>query len=819
MRNLLDDITNLRQGWTKERAIYLCFNCLLTKNNQGNIMTKQTPLFTAMVAASAVFLSACGGSGTEKTPPPSAVETYEVGTHPRFDPIRSDLPFNTDIIFAKAAISDGTADLGAPTDPVRQAVNQMDGFSVSAYFDVLIEGSVNPESAIANRTAFLVELDAQDKDALDIKNVTGIKGVADFDVVVVSLDGGTNNAIRFRPLTPLNPKSKYLVILTSDLVDTAGKALTRSWVYNSLRDVDYATAAGLAPLKPLLNGWETLASGFLAGASNGALTQAAAKEKIVLTYAFTTTDPRAAMVASAAPRAALVKQLMSAGKEADEAVTIARSLDAAGLLSTPKQRDHGVAAQTGIDFNSFSSQLAANIGKLYTGYIKLPYYLTAAQNESDRGYITKAWQPNLPLADQLGVTVPSDIDASYNVTYRYPFIQQTSLESVPLQMTLPNTSHVPGYAGLSNCGQIYATSGFPTVIFIHGITSDRSSVLALAHTLANRCVATVAIDLPLHGVPANSGFVNALNVSHSQLIPFETLYAANAPRERHFGIAGAAGNPQPMNFDAPTQADGSGTQFINLGYLANTRDNNRQAVMDFLNLNASLKGISDSVNDILGVGLNYQAPYVVGSSLGGILGATFVTVNQLAIAGDAQAGLSSSLNPIAGFIASGAGSQVTQVLVNSSTYAPVINGGLAQSGVMPATTNYERFLYATQSLVDLADPISYAGILKNLGVPTLLQQINNDLVVPNSAQSAPLSGTQGLAKTADARALDVGETDLREAPYVGLVKVTEGGHASLLRVEHESTSATAELQTQVVTFILGKGAVMVGGAAPDIIDN
>src|SRR5690606_40539829 len=132
---------------------------------------------------------------------------------------------------------------------------------------------------------------------------------------------------------------------------------------------------------------------------------------------------------------------------------------------------------------------------------------------------------------------------------------------------------------------------------------------------------------------------NALNVSHSQLIPFETLYAANAPRERHFGIAGAAGNPQPMNFDAPTQADGSGAQFVNLGYLANTRDNNRQAVMDLLNLNASLGNIHTVAQGMGAPGLDLDRVYLVGVSLGSILGSVFVTVNELAIANDAQIGL------------------------------------------------------------------------------------------------------------------------------------------------------------------------------------
>lgn len=776
---------------------------------------KSNAFLLSALTCAILSLQGCGGGGdTEKAPEPTGPDIYQVGTYPRFDPIVSDLPFNTDLIFAKAKETDGTADLGAPTDPVRATMNQMDGFSSSAFFDVLISGSLSPASAIAGKTVFLVELKSNGGDALDPANIVGVTGLANFDVQVVSLDGGTNNTLRIRPTKPLKAKTKYLVILTNDLKDGAGAALTRSWTYNALRDPGYETLTALVPVRNAILGWETIASGFLAAASGGQLTQAAAKEKLVLTYTFTTTDPLSPLVAMAAPRAAIASIQIQAGVPPATAVANVVQLDSLNALSTPKPRELGVSALTGIDFNTFSSALAASVGKLYTGYIKLPYYQTAATGLAFGEYLKRNWRPDTTLAGLLGRTLPMDVDGSYNVTYRYPFAAKTGDESVPLQVTMPQDSWVPGYAGAANCGQIYAAAGYPTVIYVHGITSDRSSVIALGHTLASRCIATVAIDLPVHGVPANSALVSVLNVEKSKLIPFATLYGANAPHERHFNVAGPGGAPAPMNFTSPGASDGSGAQFINLGYLPNTRDNNKQAVMDLLNLNASLGNLNTEMRKSLATGLDVNRVYLVGVSLGGILGSVFTTVNQIAIANDAQAGLSANLNPIRGLVTSTAGTQVAQVLVNSMTFAPVINGGLANSGVNVGTTNYERFLYTAQTAMDSGDPVNFMETLAKLGVPALVQQINNDAVIPNGAEGAPLMGTRALANLLGATQLGLGSAQLGR----GYVKHTAGGHASLLRPEGGAPQVTAEMQTQVVTFVLGNGNVAVGSAAPANIE-
>lgn len=778
----------------------------------------------AALLTMAWLLTGCGSDSKPRLPAPVPAPApepepepvgFEPGTHPRFDPIVGDIPFHSDLVFASAATSDGTADIGVATDPVRMAVNQLDGFSSSAYFDILIEGSIDPASVKTGETVFLVEVDTAGKDALDPANITGLAGAADFEVKVISLDGEIHNAIRIVPSEPLKPKTKYLVFLTNAISDAAGQALTPSLVYHKLRTQTAGIPDSLQPVQDVLAGWEQLASSFLVAASNGQLTPDAAVEKLVLAYTFTTTDATTTLLAMAAPRAAAMQILRDATTEPVFGFPEVIEWANAGILSPPAPRSLAISQLTGVDFNAFSSALLENVGKLYTGYIRLPYYLTPPDGLPFAGFLSKQWTPNLELAALLNTEIPTDVDGSYNLTYRFPFAAKVADESLPLQLTLPQDNHVPGYAGAATCGQIYQTNGYPVVVFVHGITNDRTSVVGLAHTLASRCIATVAIDLPLHGVPANSAFVNVLNVEHSKVIPFSTLYAENSPRERHFNVAGATGMPAPMNFTQPGTNDGSGAQFINLGNLANTRDNNRQAVMDLLSLNASLGNINTEVRKFNSIGLDVNRVNVVGLSLGSMLSSVFVTVNQSAIHANARAGLSSNLNPIRGLVTSTPGAQVSQVLVNSPTFAPVINSGLANAGVHPGSTDYERFVYAAQSMLDAADPVSFLPTLAQLGVPVLVQQVNGDLVIPNAVEGAPLAGTEGFAQLLSATQVGVGNTQLGR----GIVKVTAGEHASLLRPNTLAPQITAEFQTQVVTFVLNNGRVAVGAGAPQNIET
>jgi len=863
-----------------------------------NTYKKVLPLAVAMA------LAACGG-GSDTVPDQSegAVSLEDLGTYARFSPAVSDLPLNTDLLFAAAADSDGTADTGG-SNPVSTAIRSLDGFSTNAPFDIAFSDGLSPGSPCTlfmvsqseepcQPNVFLVPLDTGENDPLDPTGIEGVNFTALEDTAVVasvvSQDGGENNVLRVTPVQPLLPKTKYLVVVTNNLQDAGGDPVQPSFHYELLRSADAETLAGLAGslqgVSALIQqAWEPTADAVLNGLTEGSL----GKENVVISYTFTTTDPVAPLLANAAPRAALMAQLVQAGVKAKiaeivsmqmktedvqdqimalvesgetleaataivqeqvteqvketqgEAITAGvqeavppkiSALDAALVdargegLSTPTAREVGMITMLppgegdigpvdlGVDLGDFFEQLDSGVVNLYTGYIKLPYYLSTPETTAAASYTLDAWQPDQLLGAMLSASLPEgapsvppmDVDGGYNVTYRYPFAEPQSFESVPLQLTLPISE---------DC-----ESPYQTAIYIHGITSDRTSVASLAHTLAGQCVATVAIDLPLHGASTDPSEVSyALNVENmtppsddEDDLPglgllLAQLYGADAPKERHFN-----------------DPAGSGGRFINLSALTNTRDNLRQSVMDLLNLNASLSAINDQLAP-REVSLDTGNVSVVGASLGGIVGTTFTAVNQLAYAADGQLAsiamnpeFASDLNPLSSLAVSVGGSQLSYLLSTSDTFGPVITNGLAAAGVTPGTANFDRFLYVAQSTVSSGDPVNFAATLGTLGVPVLLQQINGDTVVPNGDATLPLMGTDGLSSLVGAVQLTPGAQDVSGTP--GIVKMNAGGHGSLLTPSGGAPQVTAELQTQAVSFILSGGAqTAVGSVAPGDVE-
>src|SRR5690554_3565770 len=668
-------------------------------------------LALAVAIASSLAIAGCDTSNEKVAAPPPALSnpaySFQAGVAPFFNPVTKQLPLNTDIVFAAAVSSDGTAQSGTDSNAVFSALNDLDGFSTTAYFDIAFDDSLDPASISTSgptQNVFLLALntngDALDPENIDQVNPFDLANIPAIEVEVVSLDDGTDNVVRIKPTEPLLPATKYLAFLTNGVKDASGAATTVGQTYNIIRTPDTPISESLIPVRAAIYGWETLSANFLSVASGGAVDVPAAKSALTLAFTFTTTDPNKPLLAMAAPRAAIVKLQTDKGLDAPTAIGNATNLDSAGFLSTPKARGFGISAMTKTDVSGLTGgAVTAGVANLFTGYITLPYYLPAASKQApfDPTYLADNWRPDLALAGQLGATVPSDVDSSYNVTYRYPFAEKKGDESVPLQVTLPNPTVVPtAFGGGATCAQIQGAQsnpGYPVVIYVHGITSDRTSVVALAHTLASQCIATVAIDLPVHGIAASSPYKDGLNIERAT---FAALYTAAEPRERHFNVAqDAAGQPAPMDFTAST--GDSGAWFINLGRLQNTRDNLRQSVMDFLNLNATLGAIAEA--DLDGDAdtdtplFDLSKVYVVGVSLGGSVGTVFTSINQQAIAADTAVSLTSNLNSIQGFVASAPAGQLAQVILNSVTLGPTVKNGLAANGVLEGTSDFEKFAY------------------------------------------------------------------------------------------------------------------------------
>lgn len=820
---------------------------------------------------------------------------YIPGTHPRFTPAASDLPLNTDIVFS--GTTDGTA-IVSGTGTVQNALNDLDGWSPNAYFDIPFSAAIDPASVNANplsptQNVFLLPIESTG-DALDPANINvgapfdpAKVAATTYTASVVSLDGGADNVLRIKPTSPLLPKKKYLVILTNGILDGTAATTTASGSYEllGLGSASACAAAGvntaLQPLCTIIGGWESLAAGYISARNTAFGTTPTdptlIKPLLTLTYTFTTTDPTTPLIGMGGPRAAL----FAASGNNPSSISGINTADAGGLLSSPKPRTvtfptpaafTGSAGNT-FDLNTLSGgALAASVAKLYTGSITLPYYQTKPAAAGDFTVLGKFWTGDDTLAGAMSLPLPADSDGSYNVTYRYPFAKKTSDVTVPLQVTMPNPAMTP--AGFpASCGTVYGSSGYPVVIYVHGITSDRTSVIALAHSLAgSACIATVAIDLPMHGIPAVNSASAAwhfLNVDRADLSDVDTGNAS--ADERHFEFATTTNNlPTAMNFSSPTALDGSGSWFINLATLQNSRDNLRQAVMDLLNLNASLANINaidmDGDANATNDDFDLTKVSVVGVSLGGMVATNFVTVNQAVIGNETAVNTAVGstvfpirLNPVKALAASVTGGQLTRVLEASRAFGPRILAALTNASAAPGTSNYEKFMYTAQSTVDSGDPVNFAQTLAalpaSLKVPVLMQEIVGggnagdgaypaDLVVPNNANAAvthdlstllgqtpgtttyttdtaPLAGTDPLLTLLGitVSATDPGIIDVA-TEGAAVSKLSIGYHSSLLTSaaggppDDGNLLATSELQTEVVTFINSAGASTAFGTAP-----
>lgn len=129
------------------------------------------------------------------------------------------------------------------------------------------------------------------------------------------------------------------------------------------------------------------------------------------------------------------------------------------------------------------------------GTLSLPYFLST----SKQGTVTDNWVADSTLAaglndafKSLGLKIPQgDPDKSTAVNYIFPFPKKQADVDVPVLVLLPNPS---GTNTIAQNGK--------TIIYQHGITTDRSAALTFGTAMAAQGFTVVAIDQPLHGVAA-----------------------------------------------------------------------------------------------------------------------------------------------------------------------------------------------------------------------------------------------------------------------------------------------------------------------------
>ncbi len=479
---------------------------------------------------------------------------------------------------------------------------------------------------------------------------------------------------------------------------------------------------------------------------------------------------------------------------------------------------------------------------VYQGDITLPYFLGVPSGSDGSPLTDESWDADPTIGaiidvgrgNPAGTTPPSDM-----ITYRYPFPERKSMQVFPIQVTMPEATTLGGL------GVTKPAEGWPVVIFVHGITADRSASLPIADALAFACIdqqtfmptgapcfATIAIDQPMHGfTPAGSTVPGLMSVNDPDYMANPNV-GSNTPSagltERHFNFTADA-NQNAAAMDYTNDVGSSGSLFINLGNFTNGRDILRQMVIDLLNLNASISTM-DVDGDGLANDLDPNNVFIVGHSLGGIDSIPFLAINNLEAV---QSSPFSTLPKIKAGVFLSTGSAPPTLLVNSNAFADTILGGLAAASpeLQVGRSGLETYFSVFQGLLDSVDPLNFAPLLTDSASDTgiLLTEIigdgasaPSDLVIPNGADpqwglspmngfnavfagTEPLIASFGAVKTADATS----DGD----PAVMVTRYTEGSHTTPIVAGNTTldpfTSAAVfyELLGQTVAFFALEGDV------------
>ncbi len=532
------------------------------------------------------------------------------------------------------------------------------------------------------------------------------------------------------PTGTLGADNSYMVVLTDGIKNTDGDAAGASDDFEAIKE---ALAGGPALTNPVLQKIAPLI---------GAMLQAAQQ------------------AAGISP--ADVSMIWSFSTQSEGAV----------LATTAASAAPGTFAfqDTGETTSTFNDQLKG-YAEVFVGTLTIPYYSGIPSEENPSPPLTAFWHG-----------AGGSLLTRYN-TRAVP----SGTVTIPVLMTIP-AQDSPYFQQ----GGTYPANGWPVAVFQHGITQNRLNDLAVADTYAQFGIATIAIDLPLHGItdPDNPFYQNQLVAKVApDLVTGERTF--NLPK----GLD--TGNPQPG-----TIAD-SGSYFINLSYLLTSRDNLREAVADLLHLTVSLPGAHFGTVDNgapMVEQFNPMATYFSSLSLGAIVGVPYLAeMTQLPSFG-------TSLDVQSAFL-SEPGGKVAYLLHTSPTFGPVVNAGLKEQGINPGTPLYEHFFQWAQTAIDSGDPLNYAKRAAE-NSPINMTEVVGDEAAGNPPDQVVPNWTEDLLINA-MNLTQYGQSTIDPAGIRGVVKFTAGVHGSLLDPSSNAL-VTQQMQIEMAVFAAGCTSAVPG---------
>ena len=765
-----------------------------------------------------------------------------------------------------------------PTDYLNPsaAVGALDGWSTVNPFTIevaLPEGrTLNGDSIFSSGAVHIYEAimggNASDAECAAIPRGPACKLVAELTFGVDFVAKASGNNIAIVPLKPFKAKTAYVIALTDAIQDSEGMAVSGSISYDLVKqDINenpLKTESQLL-LQTLTNSFENIA---VAGGLN--------KDNIIYSFSMTTqsigdvsqtikslmlsgipgTTPVLSAITPTGANAAMLIGLnpddFGAGTVASFAAVSKSTLSAPYYLETPYA--DGLAGSCNLladditlgcpdlfsRWEAMGDSPVTVGGALASGVLSQESFVAqaVAQGQDPAELLANpaklvglTFTIDVPI-DDAGNTVAVNLDQNRHLTQYNPLPQVKSYKSgesaIDVIITTPDVARINTIAAMKKGSALteaetmqVPAAGWPVMIFSHGITSYKETVLAISGTLASQGIATISIDHPYHG--ARGIDFNA-----------DGVYEISAT--------------QSLKGSDPAYANANVTSYMNLSSLLTARDNVRQSEVDLLALRLSL----NSVN--LAGQLDATKVSFLGHSLGGFAG---VTVTALANSGiiDPATGELSAVNPYKINSASYAfpGGGIPGLLLKSPSFAPVVMAGLTSSqtfidlveetsgkkvedmteaeyqayveAIYPAFAN--EFNFAAQTIIDAADPINYAAAVQASMTPVHVMEIvgdeaaggtnKSDQVIVNADASLPLIGTEPLIRALGV--LGISET-LGDGTSVvsAAVRFLKGHHSSVLSPAVEegiaedaeaNLAVTIEMQTQIAAFAKTGGKLLL----------
>lgn len=410
------------------------------------------------------------------------------------------------------------------------------------------------------------------------------------------------------------------------------------------------------------------------------------RNEILLAWEFTTQTLKAPLdknVAQSPASAIVPAPIAPLGSILGEA-SVAQFIE--GALASP-----GVCAQLGCDA----------VGDIVAGAFLSPRY-------------------QQPIANPLGENakpIPGMWDSPST-----PSQQATSSDLVPGNETISMLAFIPASPA--------PETGYPTVMFGHGITRSKGDVLAIGSQLARAGIMTVAFDWVKHGA-------RAVAISDNPAM--------------------GCSNPQAEN---PNQTQCFAQMFSS--DLGSTRDSFRQSALDGLALIEALKACDATGPANCGaIKVDTDSIGYIGQSLGAIIGSLIVSMSPDIKAAVLNVGGASFVDIIEYTDTTALRCPLFDTLIDAGIiegdkWNPFAHTGICEDdpSAWQVQPGYQVFAATSRWILDPADGVHFATGLHER--PVLLQEVIGDLVVPNVATE--LFGkllSPAPVGTSNARAADV----------------------------------------------------------------